>query len=253
MAAINNDSLRQMHLDVAADQAVNNAPIHTLLDLQIFLSEWVTEKGESREFVGNIHPLAELLRTVALLERQTLLAILEHVYTAYAAAKEDPGFHDRHYAPLPPTLATYMMGEMVRSPQVIERMDEERRTRHGDELLRYKIRVIRNSFIWLDELMRARGEWLENWIGEKDVQAEHRVTMWLRWLTRSQTRRFCEEPGEARQLTEGEKADLEDFWLMFERNEWLPIQFAFCLARLDPDGSWGGGWSGLYEIIEPLL
>ncbi|KAL4739879.1 hypothetical protein BDV11DRAFT_186600 [Aspergillus similis] len=77
--------------------------------------------------------------------------------------------------------------------------------------------------------------------------------MRLRWLTRTQTRKFCEEPAAARPLTENEKSELEDFWQMFNGNEWLPIRFAFCLARLDPERSWGEGWSGLYEIIEPLL
>ncbi|KAL4769630.1 hypothetical protein BDW60DRAFT_209959 [Aspergillus nidulans var. acristatus] len=252
MATINSDSLSQMQLDAAPDDTVNSTQIGSLLDVQNLVSAWATAKGESHEFVGDIQLVAKLVRTLELHERETLLAALEQVYTAYQEAMRVPGTHEQLYGPLPRTLATYMVGEVARSPKMNARMNEDLANRTEDEKLRYKIKVVRNSFLWLDELMMPRSHWVGELISANDAHTQNRMHRSLRWLTWTQTRKFCEGAAEARSLTDDQKAGVEELWQMFVSNRWLPIECAFCLARLDPDRSRGDEWSRLFETVESL-
>ncbi|RDW81278.1 uncharacterized protein DSM5745_04835 [Aspergillus mulundensis] len=216
MAAINSGNLGQVHQNIAAGETLNTTALDSVDDLQTLLWDWADSKGES--------PM------------------------------EDAGFHARRYGPLPPTLATYMVGELAQSPEVNERLSDELELRNGDELLRYKIKVIRNSFLWLNELMGLR-----HWVGkltfdprDNDKQIEDRVRMRLRWLTSGRTRELCEQPALARPLTENEKSGVENLWGLFDGNEWLPIRSALCPARLDPERNWEDARPRLLEIVDIL-
>ncbi|KAL4781360.1 hypothetical protein BJX76DRAFT_359972 [Aspergillus varians] len=245
MAPTNSENLGGVPCVVSTRARAGDAPINRRLDLPVFLSEWATEKGKGDDFVGNVRVVAELVRILELHQPETLLDILERAHDAYETTR------DTRYDPLPPTLATYMMGGMLKLPEVQNRLDESLRSRSWNELLRYKIKVIRNSFLWLGELMTARSDWVDQIIPDNGEETNNRVKLGLRWLLDRETRKFCEECPGVGTLTESEKLRLEDLWRIFDDNEMLPIRIAFCLARLDPE-NWSGGWARLFDILRPL-
>ncbi|KAL4908850.1 hypothetical protein BDW74DRAFT_174079 [Aspergillus multicolor] len=256
MAAINSSNLGQVHHSIAAGEISKTITLNSIDDLQNLLWNWADAKGKSRNFVGEVQLIAELVRTLRIHQPETLLETLDRVYTLSRKAMEDADFRRELYGPLPPTLATYMMGELARSTEVNERLREELELRDGDDLLRYKIKTIRDTFLWLDELMGSQRDWVEKLTldNDNDKQVEDRVRMRLRWLISGQAREFCEQSPLARPLTGNEKFGLENLWRLFEARgeEWLPIQCAFCLARLDPERNWENAWPGMLRVIDTL-
>ncbi|KAL4942573.1 hypothetical protein BDV06DRAFT_222014 [Aspergillus oleicola] len=222
------------------------------LDMKAFLSSRAAEKGECEEVVGDVRFVATLVRIVDFGQRETLIQLFERAYAGYKESIAAPGSHGRRYGPLPPTLATYMMGEMVRSPQAKEAMDLELQKHNKEELLRYKIKVVRDSFIWLDEMMTSRGDWVENLIPQLDGLVQNDATKRVRWLSEPRTEMFWEQASGAKPLTESEKVDLESLWGMFDGNDWMPIGAAFCLARLDFESHRSDSWARLSSVIWPL-
>ncbi|KAL4922399.1 hypothetical protein BDW62DRAFT_197075 [Aspergillus aurantiobrunneus] len=223
-----------------------NRPINWPLELPMLLSEWAAEKGVSNDFVGNIKLVAELARILALDQRKTMLDILERAYSEYRVLDSSFGYH-------PPTLDTYLLREVIGLPQARDRADQELQSRSGDELIRYKIKAVRDTFLWLGELMEPRSFWIDKLIPDSEPEAQEPAKTALSWLSRKETRELCEGSISARALTAEDESSLEDLWQLFDGNMWLPVRCAFCLARLDPERSWTDGWSRLYSTVRVFI
>ncbi|KAL4928964.1 uncharacterized protein BDV17DRAFT_80663 [Aspergillus undulatus] len=234
-------SLRDGVVPTAGDN-----PLDTPLDLGVLLSKWAVEQGLHDDLVGNVEHVENIVQTLKLCQRERLRNIFERAY----AALEDPRA-DRLCSPFPATLGTFIICEIIRSPEAVDAMDKEMRERSGDGLLRYKIKVVQDSILWLSEPGEPRSHWVEKLIPVSDPYTENDVSRAFRWLREGRTEEFCEAPGES-SLTKSEEADLNRLWRLFDGNEWLPIRFAFCLARLDSEREWPDRWSRLSRVLWPL-
>ncbi|KAL4955925.1 hypothetical protein BDW69DRAFT_105152 [Aspergillus filifer] len=222
-------------------------------DIGAFLIDRAAERGECKDVVGDVRFVAILVRTLDLRRREDLVDLFERACAELEKSNAAPGFHDRLYGPLPPTLATYMTGEMIRSRKAKEVMHRELRKHNNVDLLRYKIKVLRDSFIWLGEMMGPRSDWVDTLIPQStEPLVAIETTKRVRWLAGPRAEAFWEQATAARPLTQSEIADLESLWALFDGNDWIPIRAAFCLARLDYDSHRSDSWSSLSSVVWPL-
>ncbi|KAL4864741.1 hypothetical protein BDV12DRAFT_200820 [Aspergillus spectabilis] len=241
------------HHDFTPQISTIDRPNSSALDLRIFLLAWATEKRKSEDYLGNTQPIEELIRILSLGQPEGLLEALERAHIECERAMAHLGYHGRSFGHLPLTLSTYLLNEILfQSPGASDRMGEELQSRTGDELLRYKIRVVRDSYLWLSDLIERRSDWIDLLIPEVDTTTQYRVVGRLSWISKTQTREFCEQPMVARPLTEDGKSGLESLWRGLDGNGWLPIRIAFSLARLGAKGRWSDAWAKFNEVIRFL-
>ncbi|KAL4971070.1 uncharacterized protein BDV14DRAFT_6403 [Aspergillus stella-maris] len=221
-------------------------------DIGAFLSDRAAERGKDRDVVGDVRFVAVLVRLLGFGRRENLDELFERAYTGLKESNATPELHGRVYGTLPSTLSTYLMGEMVRSRQAKEAMQRELRKHNKSDLLRYKIKVLRDSFIWLGEMMGRRSDWVDSLIPQTHALVAIDTTRRVRWLTEPRTKAFWEQATGAKPLTQSEIADLESLWALFDGNDWIPIRAAFCLARLDYDSHRSDSWSKLSFVVWPL-
>ncbi|KAL4795129.1 hypothetical protein BDV19DRAFT_177232 [Aspergillus venezuelensis] len=220
-------------------------------DIEAFLIDRAAERGKDRDVVGDIRFVAVLVPMLGF-GREDLIGLFERAYIGLTESNAATEIHGDNYGTLPPTLATYMMGEMVRSRQAKEAMHRELRKHNRGDLLRYKIKVLRDSFIWLGEMMGPRSDWVDSLIPQTDALVAVDTMRRVRWLSEPRTEAFWEQATGAKPLTQSEMADLEGLWALFDGNDWIPIRAAFCLARLDYDFHRSDGWSRLSSVVWPL-
>ncbi|KAL2822783.1 hypothetical protein BDW59DRAFT_149160 [Aspergillus cavernicola] len=234
-------------------QAASSTPLSSALELQRFLSDWMITKGESPNSLGDIQPLWKVAEILNFRERTRLLEILKQVPSTFDL--ESGHYHQRLYVPLPLTLATYMMGGMILSSDGEKKLKRAIETKSGDELLRYQIKAVRDSFLWLGDLIKRPDDWIKMLCSNIDAETERVVRMRVAWLTWEGTRNFCEKSPKKKSLGAIDVSALTNLWHMFQENEQLPIQFAFRLASLNVKGTWSAGreWSRFSAIVPPLL
>ncbi|KAL4886840.1 hypothetical protein BJY04DRAFT_176680 [Aspergillus karnatakaensis] len=164
-------------------------------------------------------------------------------------ARTHPDSREASFGFLPPTLSTYLVNDiLLRSPEVRDRSNARLQGQNGAELLRYKIRVVRDSFLWLSDLVERRSDWVDLIVSETHTMTQDLVGARLIWLSGTQTREFCERPTTANVITEDGRSALENLWQMFDGNEEAPIRIAFSLAKLDAKGRWSDAWGRLNEV-----
>ncbi|KAL2864242.1 uncharacterized protein BJX67DRAFT_224887 [Aspergillus lucknowensis] len=237
---------------IFANQIIaGNASLNSESELSAFLSAWMSQQKNSEELIsreGKVQPVWQLVETLDLRAPSELLKVLDNVRFDLD--------HEEFFAPLPLTVATYMIEEMViRSSRGKRKIKELRQTKTADDRLRYMITVVRDSFLWLDDLLAYRSDWAHLLVPDSDTESQRETLDRIQWLTWEAPRDFCEGSPEKQSLCDQEMSYLDGLWRMFERNPWPPIQFAFCLAGLEATGSWSGSdaWLKYSRLIGPLL
>ncbi|KAL2822100.1 hypothetical protein BJX63DRAFT_182699 [Aspergillus granulosus] len=223
-------------------------------ELEEILTRWVGE-DIAQDSLGNLQPVWQIMLIQGLNDRDKLERYLGQVR-----------LHDVHkdyFSPLPHTIATYLIEIMLTESWDQASMEEAMNAKGTEELQRFKIRVIRDSFLWLGELVDATGTWAWMLLPSSDVQREKEIRDRLRWLQHENTKKFYRASPLKPALNEEDLSNLEALWNLFEekKGSHLLIRFAFCLAQLEAMGSWGErgnwetqGWPEYYnQVINGLL
>jgi 8-oxo-dGTP diphosphatase len=253
------DDLSSVHRQFAKKKASTNSPLRSRKELEAFLEWWVAEKWGRSGALGNVQPLWELVRILELHEPKSLLQILDEINDS--GEDEAVRSHDQNYtySSLPTTLTTYVVEKIESTIQV----DQLLQNRSGDDLLRYQIKVIRNTFLWLDDLLPTLSSWVGALFGndEKSLipkeqspcETEETILHQITWLSLVRTRDFLEGRG----CLDGEDfMQLSGLWKILHDNNQMPIKYAFRLAVVGAKGDWQEelAWYKFNtDILQPLL
>ncbi|KAL2810172.1 hypothetical protein BDW59DRAFT_155640 [Aspergillus cavernicola] len=117
--------------------------------------------------------------------------------------------------------------------------------------MRYKIKVMRNSFLWLDDIL-GETSWSELFTGYMEQPHEISTEITRRQiicLTTECTRRFWVGKNP---LDNNDFLKLNGLWTFFHDNSQIPIKHAFCLAVIGAEGSWQGksAWGKFYRVVD---
>ncbi|KAL3439897.1 hypothetical protein BJX65DRAFT_57365 [Aspergillus insuetus] len=203
-------------------------------ELEDALSRWVGKAGVPQAPLGNLKPVLEIMRL-----RQLDISKVEE----YMAGIETDPISEIFFAPFPLTVATWLIHGMIvrrwddqKSKDLILKAGEEK----ADELnkaLRHKIRVIRDSILWLRDLSGSMGNWEWNLLPPRDVtsdwERERAIQENLFWLQGWEARNFYKQRSD-----QVDRSRIDQLWEMFAGNEHLPVKCAFCLAQMGAKGSW---------------
>ncbi|KAL4862509.1 hypothetical protein BDV12DRAFT_42553 [Aspergillus spectabilis] len=251
-------SLASWDLRFRSERLRDKTPLNSSVQLQRFLEGWVLEKNKDQHLIGTIEPLWELVRILDLKAPERVESVLRKVELRWNSANGRDPYQMYYYAPLPLTLATYMIDEMImQSPIGLRGMDEILQTKVGSELHRYRIEVIKNSFLWLDDLVKPPANWVGLLFLEFDEELDRIVIERLGCMRTERVKGFHDRTLGQPALKAKDVQDLESLWLMFSNNSSRPVQFAFRLARLGAKGSWSGadddGWGEFDDLVNYLF
>ncbi|KAL3477002.1 hypothetical protein BJX99DRAFT_226909 [Aspergillus californicus] len=165
--------------------------------------------------------------------------------------------HVTYYGQLPLTLDTYIIEQMVINSANLTNVDARMKAfeteNDGDELLRYKIRVVRDTFLWLEELLERWGDWVQLLIADGDDRKRPEMREQLARFSDTDVREFEQRSRKVTVLGGAEVLAVNKLWEMFEGNERVPVRFAFCLGRLKVAGRWkAAAWPRLNGIASML-
>ncbi|KAL4781362.1 hypothetical protein BJX76DRAFT_363591 [Aspergillus varians] len=242
--------LRIVEIQVATD--AGERPFQTQHELGLFLCKWAVLKGREED-CGDIKPLWELLKVLNLRKPRELRDILQGLDIS-RAPESDYSRTARGFDPLELTLAMYVTDSVVRSPWGMDRIHDGtnflERSRKPEQQ-RYKMKIVRDSFIWLAYLY---------WWGEGaarmlfsgvDRAMQGRQQRRIVWLDKICTKSFYNDENTV--LSEEEDKDLAELWLLFDKHTELPAQYVFNLARLDVKGHSPPSWPHFRRAIFDLV
>lgn len=232
--------------------ATSNTPLTSPVELMQLLINWVTEKDIREKLPLDIQTIWNLVEVLDLRQPAKLLEILEPVSAIYQTESTLERHLERYYGPLPRTLDTYIIDEMITRPtnlaNVNAKMKAMERENDGDELLRYRIKVVRDTFLWLEELLEGWDDWVPMLTVDDDIKWPE-MRKQLTKLNDTNVREFEQRSRRVTFLGEPEVLAVDKLWKLFDGNKQLPVRFAFCLARLKVAGRWKtAGWPRLYNI-----
>ncbi|KAL2826952.1 hypothetical protein BJY01DRAFT_141252 [Aspergillus pseudoustus] len=216
-------------------------------ELEARLTEWAMAEGISVNLLGNLQPVWQIMIVQDLRRVDEIQQYINRV-------QFDPKSEAR-FPPLPHTVATYLIKSMLEGSWNQATMDRMMAGIKTEERQRHKIGVIRDSFLWLGDLVEAAGAWAWMLLPISDERREREIRKKLRWLQKEDTKAFYLREASNPTLNEEERSDLEELWNLFERakDSHLVVRCAFCLAQLGAKGSWdqwnSEGWSEYYNLV----
>ncbi|KAB8069706.1 hypothetical protein BDV29DRAFT_161184 [Aspergillus leporis] len=226
---------------------VTTCTFKTQHELGVFLTEWTTKSGQTQE-PGEIQPLWELMQILDLPQPkfQEVLGALDLSTTL----ETNFSCLVHGYAPLPVSLVTYVIHSIIHLPEVEGKLDDILKTKSEPEFQRYKIKVIRDSLIWLAKLFPL-ADWTGILFADLDQATESFQKSKIYWLTTRNAKDIYYD--EAKPLSLNDEWNITHLWLMFENHKKPPIHYAFSLARLGVMGSGPKGWPAFHNAIYALL
>jgi hypothetical protein len=230
--------------------------LHPTRELEDALSRWVGKEGVPRAPLGNLKPILEIMRL-----RNLHISQVE----GYLAGIYSDPIPKTCFAPFLLTVATWLIHNMVVRSWDQQREEQVMKTREINQVLRHKIRVIRDSVLWMKDLSGSMGNWEWNLLPPSDVNSdwkrERAIRENLLWLQGGEAKKFYNKRSD-----QVDQSRINELWEMFVKNEDLPVQCAFCLAQMGAKGSWDAEdkvniqsnwvpqeWFEYYQVISILL
>ncbi|KAL6234547.1 hypothetical protein BDW75DRAFT_162828 [Aspergillus navahoensis] len=235
---------RDVIIQVATDPG--DRYFETQHEMGVFLCKWAAIKGRAMG-CGDVQPLWELMDILNLRrvnEFRDFLADLDFS----AGPESDYSRKASGFMPgLELSLAMYVADSLIRSAQGKERVQEAidflKRMPEAEQQ-RQKLRIVRDSFIWLVRLYSWGDGAADMLCDGLDKAMQGRYQKAIAWLRKPTTRSFHNET--VALLTEDGASDLEKLWLLFEKHNRLPVQYVFNLARLGVKGHPVPTWPRFY-------
>ncbi|KAL4985848.1 hypothetical protein BDW68DRAFT_137512 [Aspergillus falconensis] len=241
------NNLKSVHYYFAITKATTNNPIDSQKELEVFLEWWVDKKWKLSGALGNVQPLWELVRILKLYEPKSLLSTLDKINDFWEDDTARSRDHNHTYSSLPPTLTTYVIEKIESSDGWTAQVDQLLQNMSGDKLLRYKIEVMRNTFLWLDDILGRMSSWVGLLFGNdesslipkgqspRQISTEKTILDQITWLSLGRTMRFWDG---RRSLDNEDLVQLNGLWKILNDNSQMPIKFSFRLAVVGAKGSW---------------
>ncbi|KAL2837331.1 hypothetical protein BJY01DRAFT_46169 [Aspergillus pseudoustus] len=222
--------------------------LHPIRELEDALSRWAP--------LGNLKPILEIMRL-----RRYRISEVE----GYLAGIDLDPTSKTCFAPFPLTVATWLIHSMV-----VRSWDQKSKNRVLEEkeintALRHKIRVIRDSVLWMKDLSGSMGNWEWHLFPPSDVNSDRKSERAIRenlvWLQGGEVKKFYNKRSD-----QVDQSRIDELWEMFVKKEDLPVKCAFCLAQMGAKGSWDAEdkvniqsnwvpqeWFEYYQVISILL
>ncbi|KAL5339544.1 hypothetical protein BJX70DRAFT_155734 [Aspergillus crustosus] len=241
---------RLVEIQLAADPG--DEPLKSQSELGVFLGRWAAARGR-REDPGEVQTLWELVTLLNLCHPRDLQKVLEPLDVSPAS---DSDFADRarDFKPLELGLAMYVTDSMIKlRPGKILLNENVDFLKQGSEVerQRYKMEVIRDSIIWLSHLRSWGAGAAKVLLGDLDKAMQDRQRQRIAWLDHPEAKCFFDR--RKKRLLAHEVKDLEELWRMFEKNQQLPAQYVFSLARLRVRGPTQPTWPVFRKAISDLV
>ncbi|KAL3465050.1 hypothetical protein BJX64DRAFT_75759 [Aspergillus heterothallicus] len=197
-------------------------PLSPPYELEELLRTWIAEEEVPLAPIGNLKPIAEIIR-IRQLER----------FDGLRTCIDDMRFDARpiaYLAPLPLTVATYLLDRMLVQRWKEVKLEVEAMRTNGVDEVQHKTRVIRDSFLWLRDLVGpTTGTWSLKLFPavDADFRGESTVRQNLAWLQDAKTT-----------SSKDVMKRINEIWIIFEKNQNFCVRCAFYLAQLGAKGSW---------------
>jgi hypothetical protein len=230
-------------------EAEPDSPFTTYHELGFFLETWLkTTWGETTN-VGDVQPLHELLKQLGLDHHRKLLAELDGMDFSMTPGSAYSQVADA-FAPITITPAIYLIHTILISGRGRAEIDNVSRATTITGRRSYEIEVVRDSLIWLNFLLSLGEGSADILLGPYDRVRQAIQVRRIKWLG-SPKLKYRYGAGNI-QLSQDEERDLNQLWLMFEKHQSRPAQYAFDLARLKIKGSLRFGWVNFHDATDGL-
>ncbi|KAL4920385.1 hypothetical protein BDW62DRAFT_199100 [Aspergillus aurantiobrunneus] len=256
------NDLRSVHCQFAITKAGTNSSLCSLKELETFLEWWVDKRWRRQGALGNVQPLWELVRILKLHEPKRLLQILDEINDSWEDKAAQSHDHSHTYSSLPPTLTTYVVEKIESSGEWTIQVDQLQH-RSGHELLRYQIEVMRNTFLWLDDLLPNLSCWVGVLFGDDErslipkkqppCETEEAILRQITWLSSARRANFWKD---RTSLDDEDSMQLSGLSKILHNRDQMPIKYAFRLAAVGSKGNWQdeSAWYKFNtDILRPLL
>ncbi|KAL4934896.1 hypothetical protein BDV06DRAFT_229328 [Aspergillus oleicola] len=224
--------LDNMQKRLVTQRADGDKPFGSHYGLGSFLMEWAAENGR-HQGLADVQTLWEVLDRFDYHQRTRLLKILAGLDLSPELA--------RKYEPLPLNLETAIIHSIMVSEERYKRQDKIDAA-NRPKWQRYKLKVVRDCFIWFGRLFRFDHKWFSLLYFGNDPK---RVIANMEWLV-NQSRK------EGEPLSSGDERILDDLFNTFASHERLAVQYVFFLARLRVKIFQADGLA-MRKVVQPLL
>ncbi|KAL2829863.1 hypothetical protein BJY01DRAFT_261142 [Aspergillus pseudoustus] len=222
----------KMQRRLLTQKELADQPFASQYDLGAFLNKWAGRNGRHEGLV-DVQTLWEVLRRFDCHRPTRVQKILDELDLS-------PGLAFK-YEPLPLNIETSIIHSILESDERYQRQ------REGDEanpskLQKYKLKVVRDCFIWFGKLFRFNHKWFELLSIGNDPTTVVEMMGWL----------FEQSMKEGEPLCPSEERALEKLFDMFAKHPRLAVQYVFFLARFRVKAFPVDGHA-MRIVIEPLL
>ncbi|KAL4950829.1 hypothetical protein BDW69DRAFT_186972 [Aspergillus filifer] len=247
------DDLSSLHHRFANTRTNTNTPLDSELELKVLLESWAGENWKG--VLGNVQPLWELVRILKLVRPKDLVDRLSNM---------DNCLKEEAARSLSPTLATYLIEDPELSKMWATEMNERLQNKTGDDLLRYKIKVMRDTVLWLDELREIRDSWFGILVGNDDRSlvpkestrignsTESTIQRHIVYLSSMRIENFCYESAK---LCDKTSSELNGLWEFLQDSGSMLVKLSFRLATMRAKGTWQTqlAWVKFRDLARPVL
>ncbi|OJJ64204.1 hypothetical protein ASPSYDRAFT_38888 [Aspergillus sydowii CBS 593.65] len=222
-------------------------------EVAAFLHKLAKIKGRRETDCGDARLLWEVLQILGSNRHRDLRNLMLGLDMSNALASDFSRKADA-FAPLKLSLATYVTDSITRLQYGRDKMLEIAHVEGGDHESnreRYRMRVLRDTFIWLADLYPWGDGTGSMLFHDLDISMANLQRKRVRWLDSLEAKSFYE--GEQQLLPHEEGKNIAKLWAMFVRHTQLPAQYSFNLARLDVKGPTPPNWAYFHRAITGLV
>ncbi|KAL5043631.1 hypothetical protein BDW71DRAFT_216224 [Aspergillus fruticulosus] len=226
--------LEQMKQRLATQKEQDDKPFRSQYGLGLFLTDWAAGCGRNQNLV-DVQTLWEVLRLFDYDRPTRLQRILDGLDLSPELA--------RKYEPLPLNIETSIIHSILGSDERYKRERErDADAANSTKFQRYKLKVVRDCFIWFGRLFRFNHKWFTLLISGNDPK---RVLENMEWLMNQSMK-------EGEPLSSADERILDDLFDTFARHSRLAVQYVFFLARFRVKTFQADGYA-MRTVVQPLL
>ncbi|KAL5335579.1 hypothetical protein BJX70DRAFT_314115 [Aspergillus crustosus] len=224
--------LEKMQQLLVTHQKEGDGLFKSQYDLGMFLTEWKAGSGRNQDLV-DVQTLWEVLRRFNFHRPTKLRQVLDGLDLSPELAHK--------YEPLSLNIETSIIHSILISDERYKPQREADAANHA-KLQRYKLKVVRDCFIWFGRLFRFNNKWFALLCSGND---QKQVVENMEWLVNKSMK-------EGDPLSSRDERILDDLFNTFAKHGRLAVQYVFFLARLRVKTFPADGHA-MRNVIQPLL
>jgi ppGpp synthetase/RelA/SpoT-type nucleotidyltranferase len=221
-----------MQQRLVTQKELADQPFASQYDLGAWLNKWAGRNGRSEGLI-DVQTLWEVLKRFDCHRPTRVQKILDEMDLS-------PGLA-RKYEPLPLNIETSIIHSILESDERYNRQREADEA-NPSKLTKYKLKVVRDCFIWFGRLFRYNHKWFELLSCGNDPEELVEMMAWL----------FEQSMKEDKTLCPRDERVLEELFDILAGHSRLAVQYVFFLARFRVKAFPVDGYA-MRTVIEPLL